>query len=135
MGMFRSFAVQQYPVHRMILPEKAIYFFERPRGHGSRCGRAPKPLNSPGFPDSEPDGLHFFDLCPGRAPPWSARIYNRHSHRYPRPLDEPGAFSKSCLRAFQNQKLKPLVLVVHRHAPLLVVVRNVQLIRWPSTTH
>jgi hypothetical protein len=26
MGMFRSFAIQQYPVHRMIISEKVAYF-------------------------------------------------------------------------------------------------------------
>jgi len=38
-GIFRSLAIQQYPVHRMILSEKVIYFFEDLRGHDSCYGR------------------------------------------------------------------------------------------------
>src|SRR5207253_9150541 len=34
-----------------------------------------------------------------------------------------------------NQKLKPLLLVVNGHAPLLVMIRSVQLIRRPRTTY
>ena len=39
------------------------------------------------------------------------------------------------LRTLQNQELKPFAVVVNGHTPLLVVIRNVQFIRRPGTTH
>src|ERR1700674_3866545 len=70
MGMFCSFAIYQYPVHRMIISERITCFFEPLRGYDSCCGRAQKRPHSPGFPGSGSGGPHFFDFCPGRALQW-----------------------------------------------------------------
>jgi len=43
--------------------------------------------------------------------------------------------AKARLRAFERYKLEPKPIVMHRHAPLLIVIANRQLIARPITSH
>ncbi len=46
-----------------------------------------------------------------------------------------GVPTQSRLRTFQRQKFKPFSIVVDRHAPLFIVVSNVDFVRGPMASH
>src|SRR5437762_3584616 len=45
-----------------------------------------------------------------------------------------GGPTQPCLRAFENQKLKELAIIMQRHAPFLIVIGDVWFRRSPRTT-
>src|SRR6266576_2767919 len=63
------------------------------------------------------------------------RIESVKHFAIPRAFSQNGVPAQSRLRPFQHQELKPFVLVVHGHAPFLVMIGNVQLAFCPDTTH
>src|SRR6266404_3744746 len=115
------------PHVRVKRPKLFLHLQERLRISDRRRNLQPIPDN-PRVPQQRP---HFFLVIPRHF----LRIEPVKHFPVPRPLPQNRVPTQSRLRALQYQKLKPRPLVVHGHAPFLIMIRNAQLIPRPGAAN